>query len=224
MNEEERQELERSVNETVEEMKRKIEEITRAADEVEDERLSAKAKAIAGKVSETLETTSGKLVSAYQETRDRVQMEKTLDYIRSKSQEAADFAMGKLNELKNNPQVREAVENGIEKTKETALKVGSAVNTTLDKAGENENVRKVIDKVTDLRDAVKVKWNELAEKTDLDEKLVKAKDDVLAAADKAAEALRSLMKKEETVETPEEAPEAEAPAEAPPEGPGEDNA
>ena len=42
MNEEEKKELEKSVDETVEEMKRKIEEITKAAEDVEDEGVSSK--------------------------------------------------------------------------------------------------------------------------------------------------------------------------------------
>ena len=41
MNEEEKKELEKSVDETVEEMKRKIEEITKAAEDVEDEGVSS---------------------------------------------------------------------------------------------------------------------------------------------------------------------------------------
>ena len=227
MNEEERQEMEKSVNETVEEMKRRIEEITAAADEVEDEHLSAKARAVAGKVGETLENTSEKLAEAFRETKDKVQMEKTLEFFRAKSQEAAEFALAKVNELKNSEQLKGTVQNGVQLTKDTALKVGTAVNATLDRAQENENVRKVVDKVNDLTESLKEKWNELAEKTDLDEKLLKAKDDVLAAADKAAEGLRSLMKKEEEVQetaeeaVPEEVP--EAPAEPAPEEPHEDS-
>ena len=49
MNEEEKKELEKSVDETVEEMKRKIEEITKAAEDVEDEGVSSKIFSIGAK-------------------------------------------------------------------------------------------------------------------------------------------------------------------------------
>ena len=87
MDEKERKELEESVQSTVEEMKRKIDEITEACEDVKDEDLKNRVNDIKDKTVEVLNGTIEKLKRMVKDVKDSEQFNATLTFVKNKSKE-----------------------------------------------------------------------------------------------------------------------------------------
>lgn len=155
MTEEEKKALEQEVEETISEMKNRAAGLMKTAEEITDLEVGAKARELAEKVSESFAKTSVKLTDSLQTAADSDQVKKTIEYVRSKTDEISGYASEKLEELKKSDivLVNHTYEPKNGTVKETALKVGEKINESLDQLKNSEAYKRVNEGFDQLRNS-----------------------------------------------------------------------
>ena len=145
MDEKERQELESSIDATVEEMKKKIEEISAAADEeVADDDIKGKITALKDKTVDVLSAAIDKLKATAKDVKDSERVKRTVEYVGVKSKELADVTIKKINELKDS----EEFKANVKKAKDSAVDIATKA-----KDGAIDLTSKAINKAKEVRDS-----------------------------------------------------------------------
>lgn len=193
MNEFEEKNIESEVEETVKEMKAKIDEITAASEGVEDEEASLKISEIKDKAIGTLNKAIDGLASVGKDIKNSEQVNKTVEYVKAKAKELSDSALKKIEEIKND----EALKNRITETANAVKEKGEEL---IESVKENETVMNVVNTVADaVKDGienVKEGIENVVSKPEVSEKLNKAKETTLDVAEKAVKALKDWLRPE----------------------------
>ena len=179
-----KKELEASVDATVEEMKKKIEEISEAADDVQDESTKEKVAAIKDKAIEILNNSIKKLTSVAEQVKDSEQLKHTVELVGRKSKEFADATIKKINEVKESQEFKDGVN-----------KVGDTLKDVY--AGAKAGAGYVYEKAGQTYTTVKENVNEYLNRPDVQLKIDKGKRATVDTAQKAVDALRARLYPEE---------------------------
>lgn len=185
--------MDEKIEETVQEMKAKIDEITRKSEEINDNDLALKANQIKDRAINVLNDVTKKLSTTANDLKESDDFKKVLEFVKTKSKELSDATLKKINELKEDQRIKEGFDNTFNFVKEKSNKLTEGIK-------ENEKVKGVIDDVSEkgskLIDSVKVSVDDLLNKTELDEKIVEVKNKTVDIAEKAVQALKEWLKPE----------------------------
>jgi len=185
--------MDEKIEETVQEMKAKIDEITRKSEEINDNDLAAKANQIKDRAINVLNDVTKKISTTATDLKESDDFKKVLEFVKTKSKELSDATLKKINELKEDQRIKEGFDNTFNFVKEKSNKLTEGIK-------ENEKVKGVIDDVSEkgskLIDSVKVSVDDLLNKTELDEKIVEVKNKTVDIAEKAVQALKEWLKPE----------------------------
>ncbi len=180
MDELERKELEDSIDATVEEMKKKIEEISAAAEGVEDETAKEKIAALKDKAISILTSSIEKLTVMAKNVKDSKQFKQTVEFVESKSKELADLTIKKINEIKESQEFKDGVNKAADTFKDVYANVKEGAGYVAEKASQTYST-------------VKENVDEFLKRPDVQEKIDKGKKTTVDTAQKAVDALRSWL-------------------------------
>ncbi len=174
-----------SVEKTVEELKRKIQEIT--IDEKEEDKDSffnaEKLEELKESTKSTLESSINTIKNTAAKASENPDVQKTVNYIKENAMRVAGFAKDKLDEVSKNEKVQDAVQ-----------KAEKYVNENIAPSAKDgwENLSKSVNQGTkNLVDGV----NEYVNRPDVQEKIEKVKASASDAASKGTDAIKNFFKK-----------------------------
>ena len=184
MDELERKELEASIDATVEEMKKKIEEISDAADGVKEESAQERVSALKDRATSILNSSIEKLSTIAKSAKDSEQLKQTVEFVGSKSKELADLTVKKINEIKESQDFKDGVKKAGDTLKDVYVNVKEGAGYVAEKASHT---------YTTVKDNV----DEFFKRPDVQEKIDKGKRTTVDTAQKAVDALRAWLYPEE---------------------------
>ena len=133
---EENKNIEEQIDETVEEMKKKIEEISQNADKVEGD-FASKAQEIKTKAVDVLNNVVVKLKGLYNNVNDNEDVKKTLAFVKSKAKDLYDSALKSINDFMNQEKVKDSLSNANEFASKVVDKVSDVYNDAVEAAKKN---------------------------------------------------------------------------------------
>ena len=184
MDELERKELEASVDATVEEMKKKIEEISVAGADVNDESAKEIISDLKDKTISILNSSIKKLRDIAKSAKDSEQLKQTVEFVGSKSKELADLTVKKINEIKESQEFKDGINKVGDTLKDVYANVKEGAGFVAEKAGQTYHT-------------VKENVDEFFKRPDVQEKIDKGKRTTVDTAQKAVDALRAWLYPEE---------------------------
>lgn len=192
----EQKELEKSIEETVEEMKKKIDEITQAT-KSQEPKIQEKVSKIAKRSITVLNESIEKLTQMAVDIKNSEEFKNTLTFIKNKSCEVGDATVKKIKDIKDSEEfkkgvanVSEAIKNGANFAKEKAIDGYKELE-------KNDNVKKVIDGAGKKLEELNKTANDFINKPSVADKIDKAKDTTIDLAEKALEGLKKWLKPED---------------------------
>lgn len=190
---EENKSVEKVIDETVEEMKQKIDEISKGAELIEDADLAKKANEVKEKAVEVFGKVIEKLQSAYKNAADSKELEKAVEFVKTKSKELADVSLKKIEELKNDEKVKKALDNVNNFAKDTTDHVVSSVQAGYETLKDNDAAKKVLDKTEEVLSSAKKSVDEFIAKPEVKEAAEKVKEAASSLYDKAMDSLKEWL-------------------------------
>ena len=177
------------IEETVREMKEKIDAITDTAGSIETEESRDTVEEIKDRAVSILSNVTRKLSSLAEEVLDPEEIGKTLDYVKTKAKELTDNTMRKFDELK----------------KQDALQsVKKAGEDLVENISNNETVQNVFNNVSDgaakAFETIREGAEDLLEKADQNETVAMAKAKTVEIAEKAVNALKQWLRPDDNKE------------------------
>ena len=160
--------IEKSVKEVIEDLNKKIEDLTNVGDCTDAETL-AKVNEVKEKAISVLNLASKKVVDTAKDIADSEEVEKGIEIVKVKSKDLYDKAMIRINEIIGKENV-----NNIK-----------------------EDINDVADGVKDIAQNVKSDINDFFEKEEVKNAINNAKDTTVDIAEKALDTLRAWLKPEE---------------------------
>ena len=211
MNEENKR-IEEQIDETVEEMKKKIEEISKNADKVEGS-LSGKAQEVKEKSVDVLNKAIEKVKGMYNSAASSEELTKTLNFVKGKARDLSESASKAFESLKESEPAKKTVEGAKEAAGKVADKVTAVYNDAVDSIKNNEQLKDLGDKVSAGYGNVVKGVEEILNKPEVKEGFGKVKDTTVDIAEKAVAALRDWLKPDGEKENKEEVKEDSEPKE-----------
>lgn len=196
MNEIKKDEMEKTINETVEQMKAKIDEIANEASKVEGE-YSKRAMELSDKATEVLKQATDKLEEIWATITDPEEVKKAVDFVTVKSKEVYETSMSKIKGFMENEDVKKAANDTEKFFKDASDKASQALKEAYEKAMENPDVKEFAEGVTNAYNNAVKGVNDFFEKPEVKENVEKAKDITIDYAEKAVAALKDWLKPEE---------------------------
>lgn len=204
---EQNQELEKSIDETVEEMKLKIAEIAKEST-VEEDGLKEKLAQIAQRSIEVITSAIEKLKSSAVDVKNSEEFKKSLAFVSLKSKEITDATIDKLKAVKESQQFKDGLSKvstnlnkGIEITSAKATEglqfIKDKANAGYKELEKNEKFSQFTNNVKDVKNSGLKAVNDFMNKPEVVEKVEKAKDVTIDLAEKALDALRNWLRPEE---------------------------
>lgn len=184
---------EQLVNETVEKMKAKIDEISNEANKIDGEN-SVKAEEIKEKAVSVLNEASEKLQKTWNTITDKEELNKTVDFVTEKTKEIYEASIKGIDAFIKSEEVKKAVDGAQDFIKDAGEKIGDFAKDTYDKAMENPDIKGVVDGVVKAANEVKEDVDDFFERPEVKEKVDLAKDKTIEIAEKAVDALKKWLK------------------------------
>ena len=177
------------IEETVREMKEKIDAITDTAGSIETEESRDTVEEIKDRAVSILSNVTRKLSSLAEEVLDPEEIGKTLDYVKTKAKELTDNTMRKFDELKR----QDALQS-----------VKKAGEDLVENISNNETVQNVFNTVSDgaskAFETIREGAEDLLEKADQNETVAMAKAKTVEIAEKAVNALKQWLRPDDSKE------------------------
>ncbi len=195
-----------TVEETVEELKKQIQEISDDADEVikQDESIRPQAEQLKENAVEFMNKCIDMIKSTAADVAGNEHFQKSMTFIKEKSKNIVSETKVRLHDLKNDPELQNKVEDAKVFCTEAYEKVAENLKDSVNKLKENEEFMSRFnafkDKAEEVTNSavgyVSKHVDEFTSKPEVNEKIEKAKDATLDAAEKAVDALRKWLKPE----------------------------
>ena len=170
---------EKNIENIQEELKYKI--IT-LEDDVEDSKIKKVINDIADDLNETFE----KFKAWYEANKDSEKAQEIKEKFVNEMNQFVNKASNFVNDLKNNPELIEKIDAGVETIKEISKKIANGIEDGVNNILENENVAKTIDTVSD-------KVVEVLKDEKVQNGLKVTKKGILNVATKAYEGLKNIL-------------------------------
>lgn len=182
-----------SIEEVIEKMNKKIEEVKESA--------AAKRPLIAQEDQQKLDSVLEKTVSVVNEAAKKVRetvnnlgdnadVDAFLERVQNKCSEACDYTISKISEFQENNDAKKKLDD-----------VTKEIGDSFDELMANEDVKKVVDNVKNAVNVMRDSVNEFINKEETQANISKAKKAILHVADKAFDGLHSLLDEKENTET-----------------------
>lgn len=212
-----------SIEKTVEDLKRKIEEISADNDDDDEPELNIpefKAKAekkekiaeIKDTAIKTVNDSIDEIKKKSEQFANSKEVQNTIAFLKQNAVKAVDAAKAKISEIKNDPNLQKNFDDASKKTTETIKKASDAtiqkckdagdatmkyVNSKLDEPGNEDLKKKLSDageKLSEGTAAAKKSIDEFMAKPEVQERLDKAKDTTIDLAEKGTKALKDWLR------------------------------
>ncbi len=170
---------EKNIENIQEELKYKI--IT-LEDDVED----SKIKKVINDITDDLNETFEKFKAWYEANKDSEKAQEIKEKFVNEMNQFVNKASSFVNDLKNNPELVEKIDAGVETIKEVSKRIASGIEDGVNNILENENVAKTIDTVSD-------KVVEVLKDEKVQNGLKVTKKGILNVATKAYEGLKNIL-------------------------------
>ena len=190
---EEKKDAEQLVDETVQQMKVKIDEISNEAKKIEGDD-AIKADEIKEKAVNVLNEALDKLQNTWKTITDPDELNKTIDFISEKSKDIYETSMKSIDSFVKSEEVKKAVDDAQDFIKDAGEKIGDFAKDTYDKAISNPDIKDVVDGVVKVANEVKEDVDDFFERPEVKEKVDLAKDKTIEIAEKAVGALKKWLK------------------------------
>lgn len=203
--------IEKTIDETVMEMKQKIAEISKES-AVEETSIKEKIELVAQKSIVVINAAIEKLIELAKDVKDSDELKNTLEFVSSKTKDITDVTIIKLKEIKNSKQVKQTTEviaDNLNKGISIASnKVSEGYSFVKEKAQEGyKNLEKtktfteISNTVSEVKKSGIEAVNDFMNKPEVSSKIEKAKDVTIELAEKALDALRNWLKPEDKGKT-----------------------
>lgn len=200
VNKMDKDEVKQAVDETIQEMKNKIEELKQYQN---NDEYSGNVKDKINDVTEEVITFLSGMIehtkNLMQDVKDSNQLQEAMAYMNTKSQEVYEDVLARIEEIKTSPNINEkfsSVKEGLTKRIDSVNKV---VDSAIIKLRQNESfmntIQTIEEKTSELYEVTKQKVTEFTSREDVSEKIEKAKDVTLDISQKAVDKLRDLLKR-----------------------------
>ena len=199
-----------TVEETVEELKKQIQVISKESDEVIKDNESLRPEV--EKLKENAVEFMTKCIDAIKETTSDVmnseQFQKTMTFVCEKAKTIVSDTKERFQQLKNNPELKNKMDDAKDFCTEAFDKVSENLKGSVEKLQENEQFMNKFNAFKDKAEEVtstavgyvSKQVDEFTSKPEVNEKIEKAKDVTLDVAEKAVDALRKWLRPEEKEE------------------------
>lgn len=184
---------EQLVNETVEKMKAKIDEISNEAKKIEGDD-AIKAEEIKEKAISVLNEASEKLQKTWDTITDPDELKKTVDFIGEKSKEIYETSIKSIQAFIKSEEVKKAIDDAQDFIKDAGTTIGDFAKDAYDKAMENPDVKEFADGVVKAANEAKENIDDFFERPEVKEKVDEAKEKTIELAEKAVDALKKWLK------------------------------
>ena len=192
-----------SIEQTVEDLKKKIAELSEEK-ELEDENNNEAADERMQKIQEIKDATVNTLKNSISDIKEKAQnvsanpdVQKTIAYIKENAVKAVDLAKIKIDEISNDPKVKEYADKAKESVKNATETATKYVDEHLDEKTK-ENLSNAYDsaskKVAEGTKKIVTAADEFLNKPEVQETLEKAKKGANDIVEKGSEALKNLFK------------------------------
>lgn len=187
--------IEKEIKNLTDELENQIKNIKEKANEViENEKVQTVLKTISDKTVEFLEQVKEKVTNLWDYYTDPEEVAKIIENVKVVSKNVYNASLTKINEVKNNKDVQNALASAETFLKKTYDKTSEVAKDSFDKAMENEDIKKTFDSVVNAYNNVKDIVTEYFEKPEVQENIDKAKDITIDLAEKGVDALKKWLK------------------------------
>lgn len=166
----------------------------KAKDVVEDERVQKVLNTIEDKTTEFLFEIKNKLIDLWDYYSDPEEIARMIENIKVLSKSVYDASLSKINEIKNNKDVQQAITSAEIFLKKTYDKTSDFAKDSFDKAMENEDIKKTFDSAVSTYNNVKDVVSDYFDKPEVQNNIEKVKDITIDVAEKGVAALKKWLK------------------------------
>lgn len=188
-----------NIEEVITQMQNKIEEVKKAAAAKRpliSEEDRAKLDAMVEKTISVVKSAGEKVAETIGSLGEEVNADQFLSRVQNKCNEACDYTISKITEMKENEEIRKKLDD-----------VTKEIGDSFDELMANEDVKRVVEGIKNATNSIRDSVTEFISKKETQENISKAKKAILHVADKAFSGLHSLL--DETEEKVEEVTEVE---------------
>lgn len=190
-----RNNIEKEIKKLTSELENQIKNIKeKTNDVIENEKVQAVLKTISDKTVDFLEQVKDKITNLWDYYTDPDEIAKIIENVKVVSKNVYYASLTKINEIKNNKDVQNALASAETFLKKTYNKTSELTKDSFDKAMENEDIKKAFDGVVNKYNNVKDIITEYFEKPEVQENIDKAKDITIDLAEKGVDALKKWLK------------------------------
>ncbi len=194
-----------SIEKTVEDLKKKIAELSEekkkeaVSDEESTDENKQKIQEIKDATVNTVMTSINDIKEKAQQVSENPDVQKTIAYIKENAVKAVEKAKGKIDEISNDPKVKEYADKAVETVKSASSTATKYVDEHLDDKTK-ENISNAYDSaskaVKEETKKIVTAADEFMNKPEVQEKIEKMKTSANDIAEKGAEALKSFFNRE----------------------------
>ena len=166
----------------------------KASDVIEDERVQKVITTVSDKTVSFLTDVKDKVSELWEYYSDPEEVAKMVDNIKKVSKNVYDVSLAKINEIKNNKDVQNAISTAEDFLKATYDKSADLAKDAFDKAMENDDIKNAFDTAVNAYDKVKDVVTDYFEKPEVQDNIDKAKDFTIDIAEKGVAALKKWLK------------------------------
>ena len=196
-----------SIEKTVEDLKKKIQDLSKEPGEPKqgiDLKLSEenmeKIETIKNNTINSVNETISQVKKTAAEFTNRDEVRKTVDYLKANAVKAIDTARSKINEIVENPEVKKTLDTAGEKVKEFGEKSSKTIEGLLSEE-QKDSIRKGLEQagetVKETYEKTSKAINDYVSKPEVQETIEKTKAGAKDLADKGAELFKDLFDKKE---------------------------
>lgn len=188
----------RSIDETVEELRRQIQEITDEAENVDESCDSDSVEKLKNNATDALKKMIEMIKNTSSEVAESEQFKKTCEFVKEKSKMIVSETKKQYKELKENPELQAKLEEAKEMCTDAYDKVSLRIKEDIDKMKDNEKLMSTLNKVKDAAkqsmDTISDGVDEFINKPQVSEAIEKGKETTIEVAEKAVDALKGWLK------------------------------
>lgn len=187
--------IEIEIKKLSEQLEKQIENLKEKASEtVEDERVQKVLNTIKDKTTEFLGEIKEKVTDLWDYYTDPEEVAKIVENIKVLSKNAYDVSLAKIDEIKNNKDIQNALVSAETFLKKTYDKTSDVAKDTFNKAMENDDIKNAFDNAVSAYNNVKDVVTDYFEKPEVQNNIEKAKDITIDVAEKGVDALKKWLK------------------------------
>lgn len=198
----------RSIDETVEELRRQIQEITDDAKEAEENCDSDSVEKLKNNATDALKKMIEVIKNTSNEVAESEQFKNTCAFVEEKSKQIVSETKKQYKQMKENPELQAKLEDAKEMCTDAYDKVSLRVKEDIEKMKENEKLMSTLNKVKDVAkhsfNTITDGVDEFISKPEVSDAIEKGKETMIEVAEKAVDALKGWLKPKNRIQNEQE--------------------